>query len=169
MKTTTQKIVVAALLASLVCVCTMVIRIPSPLNGYVNLGDCIVLLAAWLISPLYAFLAAGIGSALADLFSGYVAYAPATFLVKGAMAIIAYVVFTWLIKKKKPFIARLAGGILAELFMVAGYYLFEGFLYGFVSSLVNIPANAVQGAAGLLFGMLLIHLLEKQKTLNFLK
>ena len=34
-----------ALLASLTCVATMIIKIPSPLHGYLNLGDAIVLLA----------------------------------------------------------------------------------------------------------------------------
>ena len=60
------------MLAALVCVATMVIKIPSPLNGYINLGDCIVLLSGWLLSPVYGFMAAGLGSALADLFAGYV-------------------------------------------------------------------------------------------------
>ena len=95
MKTKTQKIVTAALFAALCCVATMIIKIPSPLKGYLNLGDCIVLLSGWLISPFYAFMAAGIGSALADVFSGYFIYAPITFLIKGLMAIIAY--FSWLV------------------------------------------------------------------------
>ena len=45
MKTTTQKIIFSAMLAALTCVATMVIKIPSPLSGYLNLGDCIVLLS----------------------------------------------------------------------------------------------------------------------------
>ena len=65
---TTKKVVTASMLAALVCVATMIIKIPSPLKGYINLGDCIVLLSGWLLSPLYGFLAAGIGSALADIF-----------------------------------------------------------------------------------------------------
>ena len=44
MKTKTQKIVSAAMLAALACVATMIIKIPSPLKGYFNLGDCVVLL-----------------------------------------------------------------------------------------------------------------------------
>ena len=93
MKTNTQKIVMASLLAALCCVATMIIKIPSPLKGYLNLGDCVVLLSGWMLSPLYGFLAAGIGSALADLFLGYVVYAPVTFLIKGVMAIISHFVF----------------------------------------------------------------------------
>ena len=78
----TKRIVVASMLCALTCVATMVIKIPSPLNGYLNLGDCVVLLAGWILSPVYGFLAAGLGSAAADLFSGYVVYAPATFAIK---------------------------------------------------------------------------------------
>ena len=87
MKNTLHKIIMAAMFASLACVATMIIKIPSPLNGYINLGDCVVLLAGWMLSPLYGFLAAGIGSALADVLSGYVMYAPATFIIKGMMAL----------------------------------------------------------------------------------
>ena len=102
-KNTTQKIAVTALLAALTCVATMVIKIPSPMKGYLNLGDCVVLTAGWMLSPVYGFLAAGLGSALADLFSGYVVYAPATFLIKGLMALAAYYIYKALNKKVKCF------------------------------------------------------------------
>ena len=86
----TRKIVLAAMFAALCCVATMIIKIPSPLKGYLNLGDCIVLLSGFMLSPVYGFLAAGFGSALADIFSGYIVYAPATFIIKGVMALVAY-------------------------------------------------------------------------------
>ena len=157
------KIVMASMLAALVCVATMVIKIPSPLNGYLNLGDCVVLLAGWLLSPVYGFLAAGLGSALADLFSGYVTYAPATFLIKGLMAVISHFGFKLLRKKNGTLASNVISGIAAELLMVLGYFVFEGFLYGFEPSVVNIPANAVQGAAGLLLGVILTKIFEKNK------
>ena len=47
-----RTLVLAALFAALTCVATMVIQIPSPMNGYVNLGDCFVLLAGWVLGPL---------------------------------------------------------------------------------------------------------------------
>ena len=56
-----RKLVLAALLAALVCVATMVVQIPSPMQGYVNLGDCFVLLSGWLLGPWYGFAAGGIG------------------------------------------------------------------------------------------------------------
>ena len=47
-----------------------------------------------------------------------------------------------------------------------GYYVFEGFLYGFAPSAVNIPANGVQGCAGLVLGLILIKMLEKTKIIS---
>lgn len=165
MKSRTQKIVTAAMLAALACVATMIIKIPSPMKGYLNLGDCVVLLAGWVLSPVYGFLAAGIGSALADIFSGYVIYAPATFVIKGLMAIIAYYLFKLISNKIGNLPSRIISGVAAELIMVFGYFIFEGFLYGFIPSAVNIPANAVQGVAGLIIGTLLIKIFEKNKIL----
>lgn len=149
----TKKIVFSALLASLVCVATMVIKIPSPLSGYINLGDGVVLLCGWLLGPVYGFLAAAVGSALADLFYGYMVYVPATFLIKGAVALIACV----LSKKTKKIISA----IVAEAVMVAGYYIFEGFLYGFGASLVNVVPNVVQATAGIVVGLLLMGVFKK--------
>ena len=166
MKSTTEKIVISAMFASLICVATMVIKIPSPLHGYINLGDAFVLLAGWCISPLYAFLAAGIGSGLADLLSGYALYAPATFLIKGIMAIIAFYGFKVISSKANKIISRITSGVMAEVFMILGYFSFEGILYGFVPSIVNIPPNAVQGLAGIIIGVILVNIFNKYKILK---
>ena len=163
MKTKTQKIVMAALLAALTCVATMIIKIPSPLKGYLNLGDCVVLLSGWLLSPLYGFFAAGVGSALADIFSGYATYAPATFVIKGLMALIAYFGFKIFQNKIGNLPSRILSGIAAEIIMILGYFIFEGFLYGFLPSIVNIPVNAIQGVAGLVLGVILVKIFEKNK------
>lgn len=159
----TKRIVMAALLAALTCVATMVVKVPSPLKGYLNLGDCVVLLSGWMLSPAYGFLAAGIGSAMADLFSGYVLYAPATFVIKGAMALIAFYGFKLLRNRIGSLPSRILSGITAEAAMILGYFVFEGVLYGFGPSVVNIPANGVQGVAGLILGCLLIKIFEKNK------
>ena len=158
-----KKIVITSLMAAMVCVATMIIKVPSPMKGYLNIGDCIVLLCGWMLAPGYGFLAAGLGSALADLFSGYVTYAPATLVIKGAMALIAFACYKLLSKRLGKLPSQIIGGVLAEVTMVMGYYVFEGFMYGFVPSVVNIPANAVQGAAGLILGIVLIKVFEKLK------
>ncbi|MBE6692414.1 MAG: ECF transporter S component [Ruminococcaceae bacterium] len=157
----TKKIVMASLLTALTCIATMIIKIPSPLKGYLNLGDCIVLVSGWVLSPLYGFLAAGMGSALADLFSGYVIYAPATFVIKGIMSLVAFYGLKFLSKKGNKTFGFVLSGITAEIVMTAGYFIFEGFLYGFVPSAVNIPANGMQGLTGVIIGISIMKILEK--------
>ena len=154
------------MLASLTCVATMILRIPSPLGGFINLGDCIVLLCGWLLSPVYGLLAAGIGSALADVFSGYAFYAPATFIIKALMALVAGKTAAALSKKTNPLLSNTLSGLFAECIMLGGYYIFEGFVYGFVASLVNIPANAIQGAVGLVLGCILVQIFKSKKIIN---
>ena len=163
MKTNTKKLVTASMLAALCCVATMIIKIPSPLKGYINLGDCVVLLSGWLLSPAYGFAAAGLGSALADIFSGYIVYAPATFVIKGIMAIIAHLCFKSMHTKLGNTPSQIIGGVLAEIAMILGYFVFEGFMYGFAPSAVNIPANGVQGIAGIIIGIILVKIFEKTK------
>jgi uncharacterized membrane protein len=161
----TQILVMSALLAALCCIATMVIKIPLPFKGYLNLGDSIVLLASWMLPPQYSFLAAGLGSALADIFSGYVTYAPATFIIKGLMALAAYYIYKILKDKIGNLWFMITGGILAEVIMVLGYFVFEGFLYGFIPSMVNIPMNSIQGIAGIVVGTILINIFKKIKPL----
>ena len=163
MNVKTKRIVMTALMASLVCVATMLIKIPTPMKGYVNIGDCIVLLCGWLLPPWYGFVAAGLGSALADLFSGYIAYAPATFVIKGAMALVVFICFMLMSKRLGKLPSQIIGGAMAEIFMILGYFVFEGFLYGFAPSAVNIPANGVQGIVGLVVGIALIKIMERLK------
>ena len=163
MHSKTKRIVITALMAAMVCVATMIIKIPSPMKGYLNIGDCIVLLCGWLLAPGYGFVAAGLGSALADMFSGYITYAPATFLIKGSMALIAFACFKLMNKRIGKLPSQIIGAVLAEIVMVLGYFVFEGFMYGFVPSAVNIPANAVQGAAGLILGIILVKVFERLK------
>lgn len=165
----TKTLVSAAMLASLTCVATMIIKIPSPVKGYLNLGDCVVLLAGWMLPPGYAFLAAGLGSALADLFSGYAAYVPATFVIKGTMAVIAIFAYRRLEERLGVRPARILSGVLAETEMVLGYFLFESILYGAAPSAVNIPANAVQGAAGLILGIALLKTFEKTDIIKTIR
>ena len=158
-----KKLTLAGALAALTAVATLLIQIPSPTKGYINLGDTVVNLSAWILGPLYGGAAAGIGSALADLISGYTVYAPATLIIKAAMAVAAFYVYALLSKKQKSLPARIASALASEVVMVTGYAVFAGFLYGSVSSaLLSIPENLVQGAVGAAASVTLYELLRKQ-------
>ena len=157
-----RRMVFAALMAALICVATMVVEIPSPTNGYVNLGDCFVLLASWLLGPWYGAAAAGIGSMLTDLFMGYAYYAPGTLVVKGLMGLLSGVLYR-LLCKRAPKGAMLISGIAAEAVMVLGYFMYAAvFLgYGIIGGAAGIPGNLVQGAVGLVAAVVLMASLQR--------
>ena len=165
MENKTKKLVLAAIFAAITCAGTL-ITIPVPVtNGYVNLGDCVVLLSGWVLGPAYGFLAAAIGSSLADLILGFGVYAPATFVIKGLMALTAYFVFKLLGKNRKSLLPRIVSALAAEIIMVSGYIAFETITYGFGGAIVNVVGNIVQGAFGIIVGTLLINAFVKKKLI----
>ena len=163
---TTKKIVFAALLAALACVATMIIKIPTPLGGYIHAGDAIVVLAGFLLGPVWGALAAGLGSGLADVISGYVVYAPGTFVIKAVVALLAgWIIGTKLIKNE--FAKALVAGIIGGIVMVGGYMLYEAVFMGFgVGAAANIPMNCIQGAFGAVAGAALYIALSKTNYFN---
>ena len=165
-----QKLAISALLTAIVCIATYIVKIPSPAtNGYFNLGDCFVLLSGWLLGPVYGALAAGLGSALADLLSGYAQYALPTFIIKALMAVAAYYVVKAL--SSKPLVGKIVGGIVAEAIMVLGYFGYEAVILGYgIAAAGSIFSNVMQGIVGIIAGIAVTTAIEKNKTINsFLK
>ena len=163
---TTKNIVFAALLAALACVATMIIKIPTPLGGYIHAGDAVVVLAGFLLGPVWGALAAGLGSALADVISGYVLYAPGTFVIKAVVALLAgWIIGTKLIKNE--FAKALVAGTIGGVVLVGGYMLYEAVFMGFgVGAAANIPMNCIQGAFGAVAGAALYIALSKTNYFN---
>ena len=156
-----RKLVLAALLAALVCVATMVVQIPSPMQGYVNLGDCFVLLSGWLLGPWYGGAAAGIGSMLTDLLYGYGYYAPGTFIIKGLDALVAALIFNAMGRTN---VAAIVSGVVGEAIMVVGYFGYAGLLLGKgIGAAASIPGNLVQAAMGLVIGFVLLKVTQKTR------
>lgn len=164
------KICVTAMFAALICVSTMLIQIPSPLNGYVNFGDCFILIAAWVLGPVYGFAAGGIGSALADLITGYVHYVPGTLVIKGLIAVAAALICRALLKKvtKFPTAAYIVSSLVGEMIMVGGYYLYAALLLGksFAGAAASVPGNLIQGAFGMICGVVIIRIIARTKVLS---
>ena len=166
-----RQIVLAALFTALTTVATLVIQIPSPGNGYVNLGDCMVLLSAWVLGPVGGAAAGGLGSMLADLMTGYAYYAPGTLVIKGAMALTAGLIFRALtggtVASPRALAARAAGGVAAEAIMVAGYFGYAALLLGSgLGAAASIPGNLIQGAFGLVTSLALAGMLERSGVLK---
>lgn len=177
---TTKKWVIAALFAALTCICTMIIKIPTPTGGYIHPGDGMVLLCGIVLGPGMGALAAGIGSMLSDLFSGYLVWVPATFAIKALTAMIAGLLFHRSRRlptghKAASTVRVVLGGIIGEAVMVFGYFLFEAGLNaasngglsaaavagGIAYSAAGIPANILQGATGIVIACVLLPVLDQ--------
>lgn len=172
MKKTTHtqilKMVMTALFAALTFVATYIIRIPTVTGGYIHLGDCFVLLSGWMLGPVYGVLAAGIGSMLTDIAVGYVAWAPATLVIKGLVALTGWGLYAALAKLLRggwKIAGRVGAAVAAELLMALGYFLFEAAVLGqgLTAAAAGVPANLVQGAVGVAAGVLVATLLSYSK------
>ena len=158
------KLSTTAVMIAMTCVLTMVVRIPSPTNGYINLGDCAVLAGGWLLGPVYGPIAGGVGSALADLLSGYPVYIPGTLIIKASMAFIISLFSDHCSKSRKhyPSFGIIASAIMAEAVMVLGYYLYAAAIVGkgFIPALASVSGNVVQGVAGAAGFLFLVRILS---------
>lgn len=154
-------IVRIAVLTALVSVVTIV-NIPIPIPGlsgaYMNAGDAIVYTCAYMLGGTWGAVAAGIGSAAADLLLGSVIYAPATLIIKGLMAFIT----GWLMARgsgslKGRLLALAIGGAVMPL----GYFLYESILYGPAPAAAGLPFNLVQYVGGVVLGLFLVQAVDR--------
>ena len=169
----TKLIILTALFAALTFVATSIIKIPTITQGYIHPGDGLVLLCGLLLGPLWGTLAAGIGSALSDVLSGYFIYAPATFIIKALSALTAFLIFRALTKKetKTTILKVIAAGVGGEAVMVFGYFVFEIFMIaavngtdlgaGLAVSVAGIIPNVIQGVVGIIIASLLYPVLKR--------
>lgn len=156
----TKELTTLAVLIAMTTVMTMAIHIPTvATNGYLNLGDMVVFIAALILGSKGGFIVGSIGSALADLLLGYTHFIPITFIVKGLEGYIAGLILNTKIGKSKPIVATAIGGV----WMAFGYYLAEIFMYGPKAALATIPGNLMQGLLGAVTSVLLFAALRRTK------
>lgn len=142
----------SSIMAALVCVATIFIIVPIPATqGYFNVGDAMVMVAALTFGPSVGALAGGIGASLADIIMGYSLFAPYTLIIKGLEGLLA----GWIYSRGgngifRMLMAWLAGGTV----MVMGYFVAEYFLLGYgAGALVELPFNMVQMAVAGVVGI----------------
>lgn len=153
-------IVRIAMLCALVSVVTisMAIPIPNMTGAYINVGDAIVYTCAYMLGGLWGALAAGVGSAAADLILGSALYAPATLLIKGLMALVAGKIMA---RGAGSFKNRLAALALGGSMMPLGYFLYECALYGVAPAAAGLPFNLIQYVGGVALGLFLIQAIDR--------
>ena len=161
-------VVLTGIMMCLVMVATMTIRIPVPFTqGYVHLGDTMIFLAVLVLGKRNATLAAGFGSGLADLLSGYAYYAPWTLAVKALMAFAVGAALEHMEKKGQLEEGHVSLPVLLAMFfggleMTVGYYIAASLMHGnWYTPLFSVPGNIGQFAVGMVLAFILAKALYK--------
>lgn len=140
---TTKKLVYVALFTALVYIFSRFFQIPvvTPFGQTrFHLGNVFCLLAGILIGPGFGGLAAGLGSALFDLFDPvYFTSAPITFVTKFALAFVAGAIYrkrNELVDKKRLVIAAILGQLTYVFLYLLKTYITNKFVMGFTNEAV---------------------------------
>lgn len=157
-----KNLVLAGLLAAMVCLATSFLQIGIVGGGYVHLGDTIIYLAAALLPTPYAVATAAVGAGVADLMVAPM-WAPFTVVIKSVMAI------TFTAKKERLLCGRnVFATVVAGVVCVVGYFGAEiallcasgtAFSVAVTAALAAVPFNGAQAlASGICFVVLAVAL-----------
>jgi uncharacterized membrane protein len=163
----TRDIVTSALLISLVFIFTRFINIRLPISingGLIHTGNVMLFLSAIVFGRKKGAIAGAFGMGLFDIVSGWAAWSPFTFIIRGAMGYIVGTISYSRGKEGKSFWLNLAGILISSILMIAGYYLTEVILYGnWIAPVTSIPGNVIQLVVGAVFGLPAAAALKKVK------
>lgn len=155
---------VVSVLVVLAFIGTMFLRIPIPATtGYFNLGDMFVILAGAWLGPWAGFIVGAVGPTAADAI-GFPQFILATAVTKGLEGLVV-----GLIAKSRPVqtvgLTTIAA-IFGSLVMIAGYFVFEAFIYpalaAYISffdvttigaAIIELGPNSVQAVFGIIVGV----------------
>ncbi|GIM28359.1 membrane protein [Clostridium polyendosporum] len=161
----TKYMVETALLTALVFVATAFINIRLPFvsnGGLVHLGTVMLFVTAIVFGKEKGAIAGAVGMAIFDLSSGWALWAPFTFIVRGIMGYMVGAV-TWSKNRDgNNLMVNIFAVILSGAWMIFGYYITEGILYGnWIAPVASIPGNVTQIVIGLILGLPIAKVLKR--------
>lgn len=164
-KFNTKDLVISSLLISLVFIATKFINIRLPISingGLIHLGNTMLFISAIVFGKRKGAIAGAFGMGLFDIVSGWILWAPFTFLIRGIMGyIIGYI--SWGNNRNgNSNLYNVIAVLLSGIWMIIGYYLTEVILYGnWISPITSIPGNIVQIAIGIIIGLPIAKVLKR--------
>lgn len=162
-----KEIAVSGLFTAMVFIATMFINIRLPISvngGLIHFGNVILFTVAIVFGKRKGAVAGAFGMGLFDIVSGWAAWAPFTFIIRGVMGYLAGSIANSRGKDGRSFVFNLLAIVLSGIWMLAGYYAAEVILYGnWLTPVTSIPGNVAQLVLGLL-ALVLVPLLKRIKT-----
>ncbi len=164
----TKDMVLSALLITLVFVATKFINIKLPISingGLIHAGNTMLFLAAIVFGKKKGAVAGAFGMGLFDVLSGWLAWAPFTFIVRGVMGYIIGKISWANGKEGNSFVLNIIAVVVGGIWMLVGYYFTEVILYGnWITPFTSILGNITQIVIGALIGLPLVVALKKTKV-----
>ena len=143
----TRDLTVTALLMALnIIMSTSVLSVPVP-GGHMYLNDVIIVSAAILLEPFYAFLVGGVGAFIGDMLF-YPTPMFVSLAVHGVQAlVISLFVHRWM--KGRPLPASVVGALIGWVITFTGYSLGRAFIYSTPAyAIAKLPFQILQTAVG---------------------
>ena len=168
-----RDIAFSGLLIAMVFVATRFINIRLPISvngGLIHLGNVMLFATAIVFGKKKGALAGAFGMGIFDIFSPYMIWAPFTFVIRGVMGLIVGSIAYSKDNDGDNVFLNVIGIILSGIWMIGGYYVTEGILYGnWITPVTSIPGNVAQLVVGLVFGIpLAIALKRVMKKANLI-
>ncbi|MGE5626624.1 MAG: ECF transporter S component [Solirubrobacterales bacterium] len=164
-KSKTRDMVLSALLISFVFIATKFINVRLPISingGLIHLGNVMLFASAIVFGARKGAVAGAFGMGIFDIVSGWGAWAPFTFIIRGVMGYIIGYVANSNDRKGNSVGWNLTGIIISGIWMIAGYYVAEIIITGnYIAPVTSIPGNLIQIAFGAIIGLPLAKALKK--------
>ena len=155
----TKKLTITAFFMAMnILMSTSVMSVPVP-GGHMYLNDVIIVSAAILLEPFYAFVVGGVGAFLGDLLF-YPAPMFVSLVTHGLQAVVISV-FVHRILKEKPEAASVIGAVIGWIIAVVGYTLGRAYIYSTPEyALLKLPFQILQDGVGSALALLLVYKLH---------
>ncbi len=152
--TSVKKLTVTALLLAMNIIMSIsVFSIPVP-GGHMYLNDVVIVTAAILLEPFYAFIVGGVGAFIGD-FLFYPAPMFVSLVTHGLQAVVISLCARRMLKDR-PVTASAIGSAFGLLITVVGYTLGRAFIYGTPAyAVAKLPFQILQTAVGSAAALLL--------------
>jgi uncharacterized membrane protein len=138
---------VTALMTAITFALTRVVQVPTPVVGYIHLGDVGVFFSAFAFGPWVGAVAGGLGTALSDFTSGaYAQWAPYSLLIHGLQGLAA----GWISSRWRNVGGLVFSAVVGGAIVVVGYLLAGTSMKGLAAALTEVPLNIVQVSVGAL-------------------
>lgn len=153
MKNNLKLLVVTSMFTAACALAVWVFHVPVG-PEFIHLGDSIIYVAACMLNPFAAAAVGGLGGLIADILSGYPAWAPFTLVIKALQAFVCAVIVRKLGVKK--IVSQGIAMLVATVVMMAGYFPVTWFMYSPAAAWTALPFNLLQGVAGMVIAVLLL-------------